>query len=289
MTSASVTLAQDELRPTAVLNGELTVTGFPDAPGPNGHDEHDEHDERAAPVTNTARPTAVPSTAGPVPHPIEAAMEAAALAETAPAPADGETVAADAERDARVAAVEQTPLGAPSGMRMPAEGLDSVSADEGGLLGAFDWRKNELLRVAGAMAVVIGLIVLVRVVLSRSGLATAGAGRPSGVVEILGRFPVARGQTLLLIKFARRIVLVQQNGQSMTTLSEVSDQNEVAALLARIEAGSSGRSAAKFRSLLRHFEHEHEGQPDQGGGEIIDLTRPSRPWRGGRARGKLVG
>jgi hypothetical protein len=76
----------------------------------------------------------------------------------------------------------------------------------------------------------------------------------------------------------------------MNTLSEVSDPNEVAALLSRIEAGSSRRDAARFRSLLKQYQREHDVMNLQTGtrqrievaspestrderGEIIDLTR----------------
>jgi len=100
---------------------------------------------------------------------------------------------------------------------------------------------GEIVRVAGALAAVIGLIFLCRAVMRRAGLVPGmdKAGRPSGVLEILARYPIARRQYLVLLKLGRRIVLVHQNGQSINTVTEVSDPDEVALLLSRVQGGSS--------------------------------------------------
>ena len=71
----------------------------------------------------------------------------------------------------------------------------------------------------------------------------------------------------------------------MVTLSEVTDGEEVAALLGRMEAGSRSREATRFRAKLRDFEAEHDRVLAQRAtaptraldrGEIGDLTRGSR-------------
>lgn len=183
---------------------------------------------------------------------------------------------------------EATPLGRPN-HRLSARPVEAGAASGG--LGGLDPRMNEIARVLGALAVVIGLLVVVRLLIKRKGgggLAAAG-GRPSGVVEILARFPVARGHQLILLKLARRVVLLHHGGSAMTTLSEISDPDEVAALLARIEAGTrrGGSPTARFKEALRRFGADHErlahplGLPaDRAGGEVIDLTR-SQPRRFG--------
>lgn len=165
-----------------------------------------------------------------------------------------------------------------------------------------DPRQNEMLRVIMALAVVIGLLMAVRVML-RKGVGMGGAaGRPSGVLQILARFPIARGQSLVVLQLGRRIVLLHQSSAGMRTLSEISDPDEVANLLSRMEAGSSGREAERFGSMLKRFQMEHErlgeGRRSSAGGakagagattrdrirgvgssqqesdnEIIDLTR----------------
>jgi len=126
-------------------------------------------------------------------------------------------------------------------------------------------------------------------------------GRPSGVIEILGRYPLGRKQSLVLLKLARRVILVHQNGTQMTTLSEVSQPHEVAALLSRVEAGSSGKQAQRFRSMLKRFESEHaskhaSGQRDDlfpavngngAAGEVVDLTKRSRRSQHGLGKRRL--
>jgi flagellar biogenesis protein FliO len=148
---------------------------------------------------------------------------------------------------------------------------------------------NEIVRVGGALAAVIGLLFLVKTVFRRAGSLMVVGNRPSGVLEILARYPVARGQHLVVLKMARRVLLLHQSGAVMTTLSEVTDQNEVASLLARMEAGSRMKESARFRAALNRFDAEHEavapvaetpvkraGRSAGAAGletEVIDLTR----------------
>ncbi len=206
--------------------------------------------------------------------------------------------------ESRPTSSEAAPLGQPNGL------LSARPADRESKRGltALDPRSNEITRVLGALAVVLGLLFGLRAVVRRSRWALASGGRPSGVVEILARYPVARGQHLILLKLARRVLLVHRSGSTMTTLSEVSDPDEVAALLGRIEAGSrrgehrgggegsggSGGSGGgggngengggRFGQALQRSGAEHDRLADGvmrlkgrrsgfAGTEVIDLTR----------------
>lgn len=176
---------------------------------------------------------------------------------------------------------EAKPLGRPNsplGVR-PA---GSMEPKKPGMLERMDPRSNEITRVLGALAVVIGLLLLIRTILRRTGGLLPRGDRPSGVVEILARYPIARGQHFILLKFARRVLLLHQAGSSMTQLTEMTDPDEVASLLARMEAGSGERSAGKFRSALNEFVAEHHAVQDRPSradaplrleAEVIDLTR----------------
>ncbi len=193
---------------------------------------------------------------------------------------DGETSRASQER---------RPLGEPADRRespQPGGQPNAEAANTGpDAQSAFDTIGGDALQVISALAVVLGLIVTLRTVLLRGSKSIAGGGRPSGVLEILARYPVARGQHLVLLKIARRILLVHQSGQEMKTLSEMTDPDEVAALLARVEAGaSSQREASRFRAMLGQFTREHERVSKSGDeikdawndGEVVDLTRRTR-------------
>ena len=186
--------------------------------------------------------------------------------------------------------IEEKALGLPNGPLSvrPAEASDP---EEAGALGALDPRRNEIVRVGLALGAVIVLLLLMRGAIRRGFPSLAGGSRPSGVVEVLARYPVARHQQLLLLKLGRRIVLLHQGGGRMAALTEMTDPDEVASLLASLEAGSRQREAMRFRSILNSFEREHASQEVQsanvnrgngkGGDEIIDLTRNGGGGMGG--------
>lgn len=184
------------------------------------------------------------------------------------------------------AASETRPLG-PAPQRLDQETASSADAEtKSTLLESFDPRSNEAVKVIGALAVVLGLLFMVRAVLRRAGGSLAGGGRPSGVLQILAKYPIGRGQNLILLQIARRVVLLHQSGNAMTALTEMTDREEVAALLARMESGANQREAARFKSTLETFMSGHERPAGAGAdrtrslpladAEFVDLTRRRR-------------
>jgi len=149
------------------------------------------------------------------------------------------------------AALETRPLG-----RAAAPAVESVRP---GATGPGGW-----LRVTVALGAVIALIFALRFILKRAAMRTGGlaaqlgaAGRaPSGVLEVLGRFPVARGQTLVLLRLDRRILLISQTTTGMTTLAEVSDPEEIASLITRTRDDEGASAAARFNAILRNLERD---------------------------------
>jgi len=187
---------------------------------------------------------------------------------------------ASAHPEAPPAAVpdrERQPLGA-------APPRKSAGTKDAATSAAPSWTERvpigETVRVGSALGGVIGLMLVLRRAV-RSLHAGGRAGRPSGVLEILARYPVARGQTLLVIKLGRRIILAHHGGGTMRALCETADADEVARLLGRLESGASEREAAKFARTLERFRAEYD-EPSTPAplevphGEVIDLTRPSR-------------
>lgn len=130
-------------------------------------------------------------------------------------------------------------------------------------------------RTLGAMAGVVGLAFACAfgwrwLAQKRGGLiATLGpAGRaPSGVIEVLARYPVARTQKLVLLRVGRRVVLTCQSGSvrggagAMSTLAEFTDPDDVAALLRAVRETDGAGSQAEFRDALRTLEREPSPQP----------------------------
>lgn len=130
------------------------------------------------------------------------------------------------------------------------------------------------------LAVMIGCVVLMKKVMSAgSSLASAlgpGGRSPAGLVEVLGRYPVAKGQLLVLIKLDRRVLLLGHSspsrgsgtGGGFVTLAEVTDPEEVAAVLQKAEQTGPGSGlAAKFNAILRGKSEIEEGDG------VTDLRR----------------
>ena len=218
-------------------------------------------------------------------------VPAPAKIDAAPTPAETTPFIQPASEKKQLGPAANTSAGAP--------GAADSASDSNNLLRRLDPRSNEITKVIGALAVVVGLILLLRTVLRRAGGTLGVGGRPSGVLEILARYPIGRGQQFMLLKLARRIVLVHQNGATMTTLTEMTEPEEVAALLSRMEAGSNERDATRFRRTFSEFMTEHDeslAKPNHRGMEIepassetefVDLTRSkSRLFGGLLSRGK---
>ncbi|MBL9032142.1 MAG: flagellar biosynthetic protein FliO [Phycisphaerae bacterium] len=192
-------------------------------------------------------------------------------------------------------AIERVPLGTPG--RTPEQDAARGDARDGGsAVGAG--------RVVGSLAVVVilalGVGVGLKAVARRSpGLRAAlGAGgrAPAGVLEVLGRYPVARGATLVLLRVDRRVLLLSQTSggrlglsSSFTTLCEMVDADDVASILtkARDDAGES--MSKRFQSLLERFDRGSAGaerasvlgrgaaETTRGGIPVVDLTRRGSP------------
>lgn len=145
---------------------------------------------------------------------LSAAGGPATAASTAPA-------AAPAQPRAKAGGPESRPVA-------PAEAGDveggRVSRDSGGSVGGW-------LRTLAALAIVVVLIFAVRWVLRRLAPG-ARARRLPEAVEVLARTSVSARQQLLLVRLGRRLVLVGCGPEGMSTLSEVTDADEVSALLA---------------------------------------------------------
>lgn len=127
----------------------------------------------------------------------------------------------------------------------------------------------------GALILVIslalGLRAFIRTVSKRSGSVagqlSAGGRAPAGVLSILGRYPVARGQTLVLLKLDRRILLLCQTQAGFTTLSDIDDPDEVASILTRTQDAQGASMTKKFRDAL----HIAEQDPAVSGNGTLEL------------------
>jgi hypothetical protein len=147
-----------------------------------------------------------------------------------------------------------------------------------------------VLALAGVVTLALIAGVVLRSVAQRqSGLRAAlGAGgkSPAGVLEVLGRYPVARGATLVLLKLDRRVLLLSQTaggrlgwtggsgGAAFSTLCEVIDPDEVASILVKTRDADGESMAERFRTLLTGFDRGMDAPSAGGVGiPVVDLTR----------------
>ncbi len=212
------------------------------------------------------------SPAGP-----DAAPAPAPTAVTAPTQAAPAQVAAPARPAAESRALF------PENFRPVAAGTQPSPAP--GAVDATGWRA--LLPMLGPLALVLVVIFVLAMVLKRATGNSASfmaARAPAGLLEVLGRYPVGRGQTLLLLKLDQRIVLMGQSAPtrsapgSMSTITELTDPQDVAAILLKVAESEGTGPAARFTSMLR--DAEHTGTPKGVRGALHALAArvmPARP------------
>jgi flagellar biogenesis protein FliO len=142
---------------------------------------------------------------------------------------------------------------------------------------------GSVFQTVAALGTVVGVILVLGVVVKRvarrgGGLLGAlgpGGRAPSGVLEVLGRYPVGRGTTLVLLKMDRRILLLSQGGggklgggAGMTMLSEITDPEEVASILLKTRDDEEATLAQRFQSMLKGEENS--------AAELLEPAAPSR-------------
>ena len=220
--------------------------------------------------------------------PIEASGEPPATSDAAPlpAPVPEAEVADEPSGEAGTIGTARTPITDRFGGGVG--GMLSPRGDQGG-----GWWTSPEVRVVGLL-VALGVVAFVAKRMSRRGV-IPGAGRPSGVLSVLARYPFGRGATLVLVECGPRILLLHQHGGKggeITALTEFVDANDVADLRTRLGADSrTGRDDFE-RSLARNLgRYDRTGRPEGFGGrdglalddamETVDLTR-RRPRRGAR-------
>jgi len=162
-----------------------------------------------------------------------------------------------------------------------------------------------ILRTLGALGIVISLLILLRVFLGRLAGPLAGAKAVGGVVEILARYPFGKGQSLVLLKLDRRILLVNQTGQGTTLITEMTEPEDVASILQRIQ-DDQGTSFDRRLEQLLHSDRGGASRGAQSGGadsssigsvvnvideevnspEFVDLTRQTKRSRTVRTVGR---
>jgi len=151
--------------------------------------------------------------------------------------------------------------------------------------------------VALPLVLVIGLACLCAAVLRRAMAAQGGlsgpARAPAGILEVLGRYPLSRGQGLVLLRVDRRVLLLSQQaglrgaGPGLATLAEFTDPEDVASILAKVQDAEGQSATARFRALLQAAERG-EAEADVPSVEEAVLRFPDDPRPAPEASGPVV-
>ncbi|GAB5495937.1 MAG: hypothetical protein Phyf2KO_10170 [Phycisphaerales bacterium] len=183
------------------------------------------------------------------------------------------TLAAGVFTSAFVCAAQPTQESLPLGA--PARGNGAIDGITGGSI-SFITTFASLLAVVG-LIIICGVIYkfLVSKTGGLAGQVGAAGKSPAGILSVLGRYPLGRGQTLVLLQVDRRVLLLCQSASgrfgrtiTTTTLSEIADSDEVASIIAKANGNSSG-----FEDVLTGFEAEGEAPEFDSDVEVVDLTK----------------
>jgi len=118
--------------------------------------------------------------------------------------------------------------------------------------------------LAGVLLLIFALAQLYkRIARTRGGLSGqigAGGKAPAGLVEVLARYPISSGMTLVVLRFDRRVLLLSHaggarrkralGGGAMQTLCELDQAEDVASILAKVRDDSGDSIAASFERTL---------------------------------------
>ncbi len=183
---------------------------------------------------------------------------------------------------------EQRPLGTARPAATPLGGLVQPEAARRGPGGSV--LDNTFLRTGGSLAIVLGLIfILARVArrLNAGGLAGVGSPSPAGIIEVLGRYPIGRGQSLILLRLDTRILLLAQatgglrvrggsSAGALNLLCEIDSAEDVASILMKVQSAGQAGETTRFADALNRF----DSRLGESSG-VIEVGRSVRSGRGG--------
>jgi flagellar biogenesis protein FliO len=117
-------------------------------------------------------------------------------------------------------------------------------------------------RVLLSLVAVVGLILFLR---WWGAKLFKGQGTPhsGGVMQVIARAPIAPRQQLMMVRVGRRVVVVSNSAGQMTTLSEITDADEVAELLGQLKRGREP-GANPFAAIFSRAEADYEEPAGDG-------------------------
>jgi flagellar biogenesis protein FliO len=177
-------------------------------------------------------------------------------------------------------------------------GAQAQEAQPTGLLALGDGWGQTIIALSGVLLLILGIAQFFKR-LSRAqgglvGQIGAGGTAPSGILEIIGRYPIGTGMTLVVMKFDRRILLVASGaatrgkharGATMETLCELTDPEDVASVLLKARSANGETIARSFERALQEADDLTDesiygyDEPVRGSSQVRFPQRQSEPVR----------
>lgn len=185
-------------------------------------------------------------------------------------------------------ASESQPLGAPAKRASVTPSRPGISGPSPTSAPVFQGVIGPLAVVLVLIAMLAGFVVLIARLRSRMGGGAslslgfgAGGRAPAGILEVLGRFPLARGLTLVLLKVDRRVLLLSQTrqgrfgGLTLTPICELDSPEDVASILLKVRDADSSSLTNRFASVFRSLDREAADKVDNAG-KVMTTIAPSQ-------------
>jgi flagellar biosynthetic protein FliO len=119
-------------------------------------------------------------------------------------------------------------------------------------------------RVLAALGIVIALILVLRW-FGKYFFPTAPSRGSSRAVEVISRSPLSPKQQIVLIRVGRRLVVVGDSGSQMNPLCEISDPDEIAALVGQLRDEKTSPTTRAFGAMFgksrQQFDRSAEDLP----------------------------
>jgi len=147
-----------------------------------------------------------------------------------------------------------------TGESEPDQNATPVAADRGAGQPTIAGMSIDIGRVVTALAIVIGLIFALRYVARR--WLNLGASTSAGAVRVVSRTLISPRQQVLLLQVGRRIVVACDSAGHVTTLTQITDADEIAEILGKSEAKAS--LAGGFASTLEDESRQYESEAATG-------------------------
>lgn len=164
----------------------------------------------------------------------------------------------------------------PASLRRPTEGSEKSTA------GLPKVNFPSATTLVGSTCVVLSLFFAVAWLLKRAAPKSMQS-LPQGAIEVLGRAPLVRGQHLQIVRCGQRLLLLAVSSSTSQTLTEISDPQEVAALLS---ACGGKKTLQAPREVEHHTDRDaYYAKPDRVGELLATVTGGvggREPVRGGR-------